>query len=109
MVFGGLVAWVLLVLVLGVACVWVVGGSGRATRGWWSAGDAGGEGVAGGALVGGGARMVGVGPRHSWRRFPWALLVGVSALVPLGVVDADGVAAGGVAVVAVVYVPGWCW
>ena len=26
--------WVLLVLVLGVACAWVVGGSGRATRGW---------------------------------------------------------------------------
>ena len=40
---GGLMAWVLLVLVLGAACVWVVGGSGRATRGcclaglwsWW--------------------------------------------------------------------------
>ena len=31
---GGLMAWVLLVLVLGAACVWVVGGSGRATRGW---------------------------------------------------------------------------
>ena len=30
----GLMAWVLLVLVLGAACVWVVGGSGRATRGW---------------------------------------------------------------------------
>ena len=30
---GGLTAWVLLVLVLGAACVWVVGGSGRATRG----------------------------------------------------------------------------
>ena len=26
--------WVLLVLVLGAACVWVVGGSGLATRGW---------------------------------------------------------------------------
>ena len=34
---GGLLAWVLLVLVLGAACVWVVGGSGRATRGWSSA------------------------------------------------------------------------
>ena len=40
---GGLMAWVLLVLVLGAACVWVVGGSGRSTRGcclaglwsWW--------------------------------------------------------------------------
>ena len=31
---GGLMAWVLLVFVLGAACVWVVGGSGRATRGW---------------------------------------------------------------------------
>ena len=30
---GGLLAWALLVLVLGAACVWVVGGSGRATRG----------------------------------------------------------------------------
>ena len=31
---GGLMAWVLLVLALGAACVWVVGGSGRVTRGW---------------------------------------------------------------------------
>ena len=31
-------AWVLLVLVLGAAGVWVVGGSGRATRGWCLAG-----------------------------------------------------------------------
>ena len=31
---GGLLAWVLLVLVLGAARVWVVGGCGRATRGW---------------------------------------------------------------------------
>ena len=31
---GGLMVWVLFVLVLGAACVWVVGGSGRATRGW---------------------------------------------------------------------------
>ena len=31
-------AWALLVLVLGAACVWVVGGSGRATRGWWVVG-----------------------------------------------------------------------
>ena len=35
---GGLMAWVMLVLVLGSACVWVVGGSGRATRGWFLAG-----------------------------------------------------------------------
>ena len=26
---------------------------------------------------------MGVGPRHSWRRFPWASLVGVLALAPL--------------------------
>ena len=30
--------WVLLVLVLGPACLWVVGGSGRATRGCWLVG-----------------------------------------------------------------------
>ena len=35
---GGLMVWVLLVLVLGAACVWVVGGSKRATRGWCLAG-----------------------------------------------------------------------
>ena len=35
---GGLMAWVLLVLVLGAACVRVVGGSRRATRGWCLAG-----------------------------------------------------------------------
>ena len=58
------------------------------------------EGVAGDALVGGGVRTVGVGPRLSWRRFPWALLAGVLALAPLGVVDAVGVVPGGVAVVA---------
>ena len=31
-------AWVLLVWVLGAACVWVVGGSGRATLCWWLVG-----------------------------------------------------------------------
>ena len=123
---GGLLAWVLLVLVLRAACVWVVGGSGRATRGWWlvrlwfwwggagfsgvgevgavggwrwrsvgavgSAGDGVGEGAAGGAvgdvegegavgdaLVDGGVLTVGVGPRHSLRRFPWASLARVLA------------------------------
>ena len=35
---GALMAWVLLLLVLGAACVCVVGGSGRATRGWCLAG-----------------------------------------------------------------------
>ena len=152
---GGLMAWVLLVLVLGAACVWVVGGSGRATRGWclaarlvvlvvpvvsgvglflsavlgsvvvgvasvvvegvdalggwWcrrvaavgGAGDDVGEGAAGRAvgvcaagdaedaavvgdtLVDSGVLTVGTGPRHSWRRFPWALLAGLLALAPL--------------------------
>ena len=69
---------------------------------------------------GGVLTTVGVGPRHSWRRFPWALLAGVLALavlaVPgvgalLAVVDANGVAGvvpGGVAVVAVLDAPGCC-
>ena len=35
---GCLMAWELLVLVLGAACIWVVGGSGRATCGWWLVG-----------------------------------------------------------------------
>ena len=30
----------------------------------------------------GGVLTVGAGPRHSWRRFPWALLAGVLALAP---------------------------
>ena len=46
MILGGLrVSWwsdgvgvVLLVLMLGAACAWVVGGSGCATRGWWLVG-----------------------------------------------------------------------
>ena len=35
---GGLMTWVLLVLVLGAACVWEVGCSGHATRAWCLAG-----------------------------------------------------------------------
>ena len=31
----------------------------------------------------GGVLTVGAGPRHSWRRFPWALLASVLALAPL--------------------------
>ena len=73
-----------------------------------AAGDAEGEGVVGDVLVDGGVLTVGVGPRHSWHRFPWALLAGVLALAPLGVVDADGVVPGGVAVVAVVDALGCC-
>ena len=100
-------------------CVAAVGGAGDSVGegpaggalGVGAAGDADGKGVVGDALVDGGVLTVGVGPRHSWRRFPWALLAGVLALGPLGIVDADGVVAvipGGVAVVAVVDAPGCC-
>ena len=47
-------------------------------------GDVEGEGAVGDALVDGDVLTVGVGPRHSWRRFPWASLAGVlSPLVSL--------------------------
>ena len=46
-------------------------------------GGAEGEGVVGDGLVDGGVLTVAVGPRHSWRRLPWALLAGVLALAPL--------------------------
>ena len=42
-------------------------------------GDVEGEGAVGDALVDGGVLTVKVGPRHSWRRFPWASLAGVLA------------------------------
>ena len=42
-------------------------------------GDVEGEGAVGDALVDGGVLTVGVGPRHSWQRFPWASLAGVLA------------------------------
>ena len=42
-------------------------------------GDVEGEGAVGDCLVDRGDLTVGVGPRHSWRRFPWALLAGVLA------------------------------
>ena len=100
-------------------CVAAVGGAGDGvgkgaadgTLGVGTAGDADGKGVVGDALLEGGVLTVGVGPRHCWRRFPWALLAGVLALAPLGVVDADGVVGvvpGGVAVVAVVDASGRC-
>ena len=76
-----------------------------------AAGDANGKGVVGDALIDGGVLMVGLGPRHSWRRFPWALLASVLDLAPLGVDDADGVVGvvpGGVAVLAVVDALGCC-
>ena len=44
-------------------------------------GDVEGEGAVGDALVDGGVLTVGVGPRHSWRRLPWALLAGVLPLL----------------------------
>ena len=31
----------------------------------------------------GGVLTLGARPRHSWRKFPWALLAGVLALAPL--------------------------
>ena len=41
--------------------------------------DVEGEGAVGDALVDVGVLTVGVGPRNSWRRFPWASLAGVFA------------------------------
>ena len=60
-------------------CVAAVGGAGDgvgegAASG--AVGDVEGEGVVGDVLVDGGVPTPGVGPRHSWRRFPWALLAG---------------------------------
>ena len=40
-------------------------------------GDVEGEGAVGDALVHGGVLTVRLGPRHSWRSFPWASLAGV--------------------------------
>ena len=135
-VFGSVVVGVASVVVEGVdavggwwcCCVAAVGSTGDVVGegaaggapGVGIAGDANGEGIVGNALVDGGVLRVGVGRRHFWRRFSWALLAGVLALavlaVPgvgalLGVVDADGVAGvvpGGVSVVAVVDAPGCC-
>ena len=42
-------------------------------------GDVKGEGAVGDAPVDGGVLTVAVGPRHSWRRFPWVSLAGVLA------------------------------
>ena len=98
---GGLLAWVLLVLVLDAPCVWVVGGSGRATlAGRRGVGDGAGEGAAGGAvgdvegkgaaavaLVDGGVLTAGVGPLHSWWSYPWVsrarVLVPLVSLMPM--------------------------
>ena len=48
-----------------------------------AAGNAEGASIVGDALMDGGVLTVGAGPRHSWRRFPWALLAGVLDLAPL--------------------------
>ena len=62
-----------------VAAVGVAGdGAGEGAAGG-AVGDVEGEGAVGDALLDGGVLTVGVGPRHSWRRFPWALLAGVLA------------------------------
>ena len=63
-------------------CVAAVGGAGSGVgegAAGEAVGDVEGEGAVGDALVDGGVLRVGVGPRHSWRRFPWALLAGVLA------------------------------
>ena len=63
-------------------CVAAVGGAGDGVgkgAAGGAVGDVEGEGPVGDALVDGGVLTVGVGPRHYWRRFPWASLAGVLA------------------------------
>ena len=63
-------------------CVAAVGGAGDGVgegAAGGALGDVEGEGAVGDALVDGGVLTVGVGPRHSWRRFPWASLARVLA------------------------------
>ena len=63
-------------------CVAAVGGAGDGVvegAAGGAVGDVEGEGAVRDALVDGGVLTVGVGPRHSWRRFPWASLAGVLA------------------------------
>ena len=63
-------------------CVAAVGGAGDAVgegAAGGSVGDVEGEGAVDAALVDGCVLTVGVGPRRSWRSFPWALLEGVLA------------------------------
>ena len=61
-------------------CVAAVGGVGdvvgEGTAGR-AVGDVEGEGAVGDALVDGGVPTVGVGPSHSWQRYPWASLARV--------------------------------
>ena len=63
-------------------CVAAVGGAGDGVgegAAGGAVGDVEGEGAVDDALVDGGVLTVGVGPRHSWRRFPWASLARVLA------------------------------
>ena len=63
-------------------CVAAVGGAGDSVgegAAGGAVGDAEGKGVVGDALVDGGVLTVVAGPRHSWQRFPWALLADVLA------------------------------
>ena len=63
-------------------CVATVGGAGDGVgegAAGGAVGDVKGEGAVGDALVDGGVLTLGVGPRHSWLRFPWASLAGVLA------------------------------
>ena len=63
-------------------CVAAVGGAGDGVgegAAGGAVGDVEGEGAVGDALVDAGVLTVGVGPRQSWRRFPWALLACVLA------------------------------
>ena len=63
-------------------CVAAVGGPGDGVgegAAGGAVGDVEGEGAVGDALEDGGVLMVGLGPRHSWWRFPWASLARVLA------------------------------
>ena len=87
--FVVLVGWCRLFLVLGRLVLWAVGGGAVLplsvvlvtvlVRAPPAVGDVEGEGAVGDALADGGVLTVGVVPRHSWRRFPWASLAGVLA------------------------------
>ena len=63
-------------------CVATVGGVGDGVgegAAGGALGDVEGEGAVGDALVDGGGLTAGVGPRHSWWRYPWVLLARVLA------------------------------
>ena len=65
-------------------CVAAVGGVGDSAgegAAGGAVGDVEGEGAVGDALVDGGVLTVGVGPRHSWWRYPWVSLARVLTLL----------------------------